>query len=68
MNEEMLSEGGYSNLNPILIIGIVLMVIPTITTIAHYTMPGWASGACRIIGLIGILVGAVMSIMSASQN
>lgn len=49
--------GGYKNISPVLLIGIIIFIIPFFNTILHWNTPGWISG----VGVLLILVGAVLS-------
>lgn len=53
----------YSAVNPILIIGIVLFVLPFFSSFLHFTIPN----ILKTIGLILILLGSIISIMKASN-
>lgn len=54
----------FGNVNPLLIIGIVIFVIPFFSPIVKFDFPGWMTG----VGVFVILIGAALSIYKASQN
>ena len=56
----------YSNIHPLLIVGIVLFCIPFLMPITGVNMPGWLESTCTTGGVITIVIGAAMSIFNAS--
>lgn len=49
--------------NPLIYLGIFIFVLPFLGPIIKINFPGWVSG----IGVVLILIGAALSIYSASQ-
>jgi len=58
----------YTHLSPLLIIGIVLLCIPVILNIFRVTLPDIIKGILYVVGILGILGGALMSMLSASGD
>ena len=48
------------DVSPILLLGILLFVLPTLTPIIHFNFPGWMYA----VGLITILIGAGHTIIN----
>jgi len=54
--------GVFGNVNPVLIIGIAVFIIPFFGPVIHMNIPGWIN----VVGIALILIGAVLSIMKSS--
>lgn len=57
----------YSSVNPLLIIGIILFVIPFMFPIIRMHPPGWVNSIFTTGGLFAIMVGAALSIFKSSN-
>lgn len=55
----------YSNIHPLLIVGIVIFCIPFLLPIVM-KVPGWVGSVCTTGGVIVIIIGAAMSIFNSS--
>jgi hypothetical protein len=58
----------YSYMSPILIIGIVIFVIPYLTLIFGVKFPGWLDTTFFWIGMLGIIGGAIHSMVMIGDN
>lgn len=56
----------YSNIHPLLIVGIVVFCIPFLLPITGANLPGWLEMVCNVGGIGGIIIGAGLSIFNAS--
>lgn len=56
----------YEGLHPLLIIGIVLLVAPTISMLLGFKFGNTISNIMWVLGILGILVGSLLSIMNKS--
>ena len=49
------------NVNPLLIVGIVLFIIPYFQSVLKFNLGGFLTGACTWLGIILIVIGALLS-------
>ena len=57
----------YSNIHPVLILGIISFCTPFLTPIIHINMPSWLSSSFTFMGVTLILLGAVLSIYKSNN-
>jgi len=57
----------YTKVSPVLIIGIMFFCLPFLLPIIQIEIASWLKSTFNFLGLFGIIIGGLLSILKASQ-